>query len=342
MAFRDVIGHRRIITQLQALVNRDRGERLPAALLFAGMGGIGKQLVARSVAQALLCPEASAGDGCGFCPDCRQVERGIHPDVLHVRVLAEERRKQILIDQIRDVQTGLGYAPLRGRFKVVLIENAHLMNAPAANALLKTLEEPPNRSLFILVTDRPRALLPTILSRCLKFFFAPLTADEVRQILLAREHDVDGDTLEAAVRLGGGSVSRALAFLSDDRLAWKRELISGFSALAPDDPGGTVELAERLTAEGEAIELAAYVLESFLRDVLICAAGNPAAGCIHADQQDEVLGLAARSTPAMICDLLRSVNDLQTAALSNINIRLAWESLLLTHVARRAETGRRR
>ncbi|MBN2232187.1 MAG: DNA polymerase III subunit delta' [Deltaproteobacteria bacterium] len=337
MAFRDVVGHRRIVLQLQALV---RGDRLPAALLFAGMSGIGKRLAARGVAQTLLCPVAAGDDACGGCPDCRQVERGIHPDVLHVRVLTEEDRKQILIDQIRAVQTGLGYAPLRGRYKVVIIDAAHMMNAPAANALLKTLEEPPERSLFILVTDRSRVLLPTILSRCLKFFFAPLAVGEVREILSARDSGVAGASLDTAVCLGGGSVSRSLAFLAADRLAWKRDLVARFAGLSPIDPGAAVELAELLAAEGDTAALAAYVLESFLRDVLICS-GASTVGCMHADQQSAVRDFAGRCPPEVACDLLRAVNDLQTAALSNINIRLAWETLLLTHAARLAEGGGR-
>jgi DNA polymerase III subunit delta' len=174
MSFRDIAGHRRIVALLARSVARDS---LPPSLIFAGPAGAGKRLTATAVAQALNClqPITPDFDACGRCTACTRIARGVHPDVL---VVEPGDMGSIRIEQIRDVIDRAAYRPFEGKRRVVVIDDADAMAAPAQNALLKTLEEPPSSSVFILVTARPDVLLPTVRSRCIRLWFAEGPAGE--------------------------------------------------------------------------------------------------------------------------------------------------------------------
>jgi len=203
MPFRDIVGHRRIVELLSRSIARDA---LPPSLIFAGATGIGKRLTATAVAQSFNClkPEAIPSlhghsplensrvenalqaipfDACGACAACLRIERGMHPDVL---VLEPGDNGSIKIEQVRDVIDRAAYRPFEGKRRVVIIDGADALPPAAQNALLKTLEEPPSLSVFILVTARPDALLPTVLSRCPRLNFRPLAANEISDALTSR------------------------------------------------------------------------------------------------------------------------------------------------------------
>src|SRR3954466_627265 len=179
MPFRDVVGHPRLV---QLLSRSAAGGTLPPSLLFAGPAGIGKRLIAVAVAQALNClttrdaqipnPDAQipnpesripSFDACGTCAACTRIARRMHPDVL---IVEPGDNGSIKIDQVRDIIDRAAYRPFEGRRRVVIVDEADALVPAAQNALLKTLEEPPSSSVFILVSARPDALLPTVLSRC--------------------------------------------------------------------------------------------------------------------------------------------------------------------------------
>lgn len=205
MPFRDVIGHRRIVELLSRSVARDT---LPPSLLFAGPAGVGKRLTATALAQALNCLQPRDGlttvpypvsdaippaggnglravpfDACGVCAACRRIVRGIHPDVL---VLEPSDNGSIKIEPVRDVVDRAAYRPFEGKRRVVIIDGADALVPAAQNALLKTLEEPPSLSAFILITARPDVLLPTVLSRCPRLNFRPLSPNELAHAKAAR------------------------------------------------------------------------------------------------------------------------------------------------------------
>jgi DNA polymerase-3 subunit delta' len=192
MPLRDVLGHRRIVALLGRSIARDS---LPPSLIFAGPAGVGKRLTATALAQALNClnPIVRSGeedaedteggkfsrkrrstqdplvDACGECASCRRIARGVHPDVL---VVEPGDSGSIKIEQVRDVIDRSAYRPFEGRRRVVVVDRADALVPAAQNALLKTLEEPPSSSVFVLVTARPDALLPTVRSRCIRLWFA--------------------------------------------------------------------------------------------------------------------------------------------------------------------------
>src|SRR5580765_5800009 len=182
MPFRDVIGHRRLVDLLARAVSR---ASLPPSLIFAGPDGVGKRFVAAATAQALNCPNITAGsdraDACGTCSSCTRIARGMHPDVL---IVEPGDIGNIKIEQVRDVVDRAGYRPFEGKRRVVIIDEADALMPQAQNALLKTLEEPPPSSVFLLITARPDALLLTVLSRCPRLRFRPLDAGDVAAAMI--------------------------------------------------------------------------------------------------------------------------------------------------------------
>ena len=171
MPFRDIQRHRRVVDLLSRSIGRGT---LPPSLIFAGAE---TREAALAVAQSLNClapiesrlPSPESRDACGACVACRRIARGVHPDVI---VVEPGDNGSIKIDQIRDVIDRAGYRPFEGKRRVVIVDGAETMMSAAQNALLKTLEEPPASSVFILLTPTPDMLLATVLSRCIRLTFA--------------------------------------------------------------------------------------------------------------------------------------------------------------------------
>ncbi len=278
MPFRDVVGHVRLIELLSRSV---AGRTLPPSLLFAGPSGVGKRLTALAVAQALNCnqsagpgAEGSGVDACGTCAACTRIARGVHPDVL---LVAPGDSGAIKIDQVRDVVDRAMYRPFEGRRRVVIIDEADALVAPAQNALLKTLEEPPSLSVFILVTSRPDVLLPTILSRCPQLRFRPLSADDMAGALMARGRSETEARAVAAT--ADGSLGQALQ-ASAGELVESRDLAQRVLAQAAgqSEPARRIDSAKELLTKAaggasERDQLAAHLraMAVLLRDVEVLA-----------------------------------------------------------------------
>src|ERR687898_467947 len=172
MPFRDLAGHRRLLELTARAAGRGS---LPPSLIFAGPDGVGKRGAALALAQLFNCVSPIDGatpDACGTCAACRRIARGVHADVL---VVEPGDSGSIKVDQARDAVERSAYRPFEGRRRVVIVDDADAMEASAQNALLKTLEEPPAGSTFVLVTARPDLLLPTVRSRCQRVRFTPLS-----------------------------------------------------------------------------------------------------------------------------------------------------------------------
>lgn len=293
MPFHDIVGHRSLLALLSRSIER---EALPQTLMFAGPSGVGKRLVAGAVAQAMNCltPRRSSpsGDGltvdaCGVCAACSRIARGMHPDVL---VLEPGDNGSIKIDVVRDVIERSGYRPFEGRRRVVIIDEADALVVGAQNALLKTLEEPPSASAFILVTSRPDALLITVRSRCPRLRFRPLDMDDVAVLLKARgKSDVEARTVAASAE---GSIGRALDASAEDLLEARDVAVRVLMhAAASDDPRRRIESGKDLVAtagaggavDREQLSTHLRAMSSILRDVELLAAGGDRAALANAD-----------------------------------------------------------
>jgi len=277
-----VVGHRRLVTLLSRAVARDT---LPPAMLLAGQSGIGKRRIAIALAAAVNCqaprstPELER-DGCGECTACRRIARLVHPDVI---LLEPGDTGTIKIDAVRDVVDRAGYRPFEGRRRVVIVDEADGLVPAAQNAMLKTLEEPPSASVFVLVSSLPDALLPTVRSRCPRLRFGPLTATEVAQVL-TRDHGYSTEDAGAASADADGSVGRALSQESADLTEAREQAhrLLEFSARV-NDPARRLESVKDLTgrkstAAGEREQLSACLrsLASQIRDIgLLTSGGDP-------------------------------------------------------------------
>ncbi|MXP49042.1 DNA polymerase III subunit gamma/tau [Pantoea sp. Eser] len=213
-AFADVVGQEHVLT---ALANGLSLGRIHHAYLFSGTRGVGKTTIARLLAKGLNCETGITATPCGQCDNCREIEQGRFVDLIEID--AASRTK---VEDTRDLLDNVQYAPARGRFKVYLIDEVHMLSRHSFNALLKTLEEPPSHVKFMLATTDPQKLPVTILSRCLQFHLKALDVDQIRQQLehvLQQEH-VDSETraLQLLARAADGSMRDALS-LTDQAIA---------------------------------------------------------------------------------------------------------------------------
>jgi DNA polymerase-3 subunit delta' len=210
MPFRDVAGHRHLLDLVRSAAVRSS---LPPSLIFAGPEGVGKRTAAVALAQLVNCARPVAAgddragmDACGVCAACTRIARGVHSDVLTIE---PGETGTIKVDQVREAIDRAGYRPFEGRRRVVIIDDADAMMSEAQNALLKTLEEPPAASTFVLIASRPDVLLPTVRSRCQRLRFGRLAASEIAAVLM-QAHGYRATHAHAAASAADGSVGRAL------------------------------------------------------------------------------------------------------------------------------------
>ena len=298
MPFRDVIGHHRLVSLLSRAVAR---ETLPPSLILAGPAGVGKRRVAVAVAEALNCLDPRTGDlerdGCGVCASCRRIERGVHPDVVTIE---PGDSGSIKIEPIREVIDRAGFRPFEGRRRVVIIDEADAMVPQAQNALLKTLEEPPSASVFLLVSSMPDVLLPTVRSRCPLLRFAALPVAEVATVL-TRDHKFAAADARAAADAADGSVGGALAASSADVVEARQTAARLLAQAARGaDPSRRIDAAKMLTpakpsppgVEREQLAVCLRAMSSLLRDLSIIGLGIDTGALANADLAGDLEGLA--------------------------------------------------
>jgi len=230
MTWDRVRGHEGIVRSFDAAWRKGR---LGHAYLFAGPAGVGKHTLARELARALLCERHSATlAACGRCGSCALVDAGTHPDL--ILTARPEDKVDLPIELIRELIEHLALKPARGGRKVAVLDDADDLSADAANAFLKTLEEPPPGSVLILIGGpTPERQFGTVLSRCQVVPFTPLGKNEVVELLRAKGISDEG-RLDRLVRVAGGSVGQALAL--DDETLWqfRKTLLNALAAPALD------------------------------------------------------------------------------------------------------------
>ena len=306
----DVFGHVEEIRRLRKMLAKDR---LPHALLFAGPAGIGKSIVAELLAAHLL--------------DTEPAKLPAHPDFFAIK----PEGLLIRIGQIREIQRMVGLTAVQGRYRVCMVEQAECMEAPAANSLLKILEEPPPGLIFILITAFPHSLLSTLRSRSTLVRFSPLAPELVEKVLVRQ--GMLPSVAELTARLGGGSCGAAME-MDTPVSAFNRNLAMEFlrNILRKDQEWLWPLLASLDDVEtGQILELVRQWI-FVLRDLGLLMVHCPAVEPFNIDYQEELLALSANWDIKRIAAAIKIAEDTRRSLQRNANARLMLESLLIRSV----------
>lgn len=313
MALADIVGHSRQLTLLRNAVRRGS---LGPSFLFFGPRGVGKMTAALEFSRTILCLEEGE-DACGTCESCRLAGRGAHPDLKVV--VPDEKKKWLRIEQVRDAQEFLSLTPAFGKGKAVLVDPADAMTVESANAMLKTLEEPPPGSVILLVSSNLGGLPPTVISRCRKVSFGLLEEREVEEVL--RRQGWPAGEAAAGALLAEGSPGSLLSLDGESRKkAWA--VLGRFSEAAQSrDRRTLLGLVEGLTGKREeGILLVSLLLGKVRREIRarlgLAGEGTAAGEANLADMGEGDLLLLA----AALVETSRLLDG-------NVNVKLALGSL---------------
>lgn len=302
---------------------------LRQAYLFSGPSGVGRRTLAVRFAQAINCLNPpQRGDFCGLCRSCQLLAEMRHPD-LDV-VTAEQRGGVLRVEQIRELKHRLALTPYEGRYRIALILRFEEANLNAQNALLKTLEEPPQKAILILTTEDSERLLPTIVSRCELIHLHPLAANALAELLCQRE-GIDELLAAQAARLAGGRPGAALYLLQNPQ-AWQKHLkiIEEHLGLLGVSYIERFAFAERLAKEVSKSEIIAqleYWL-TFWRDVLL-STFHQQEHLTYQEFSEQTAAIADQIGVEGGFEVLRHLRRMLDIFQSNVNLRLALEVLFL-------------
>jgi len=318
--FSGFLGNERIVEILNRTVAQDR---LPHALIFSGPTGVGKRTLAVLLALRLNCHSPGKGNPCGACPSCRKILAGMHPDIRIVQPVGAFIR----IEQVRSLIGEIAYQPFEGHMRFVILDGADQMRKETANCLLKTLEEPPSRTVMVLVTAYPYLLLETIRSRSQILVFGRIPRDAIARYLVERENRTPEDARLAA-SFSDGSLGAALALDITHFRAVRQQALLFVKLLLK---GGSFEevspLAAELAKNREGFPLWLDAVDLPLQDVSYARVAPYRVG--QEDLAELLSDLAESVSGPRVTASLDSVKKLRGALWFNVNRQVALESLFL-------------
>ena len=343
--FESILGQEQPIRLLTTLLQNGT---IPHALLFIGIEGVGKQTAAMALAMACNCVATeqehlsegmktqsdsyTASDQittispCGCCKSCRKIESGNHPDI----ILLKPSGPFIRIGQIRDLCGTLAMKPYEARLRVVIISDAQAMNPSAGNALLKVLEEPPDRTILILTALQTSDLLPTILSRCQHIRFNPVSRKNLESLLIQR-HRANPDEAKIIAIMANGSVSKAVSMINSiNRANWINRriwLINEVESLPVSSIGSRMAFAEKLSKSKEVLAESLEVIKFWIRDLVVCKY-HPEK-IINRDLKDRIRRASKKMKTASLISKIDDIQSAQKNIQANTNLRLTLEILIM-------------
>lgn len=342
--FREIFGQERVWRYLGTAM---KSGRLAHAYLFVGPDGVGKESAARALAAALNCDTPlEDGDACGICPSCRRLQAGTHPDFLVLRPSSRERPPKITIEQIREFRRQTAYAPLGGGWRVALLKPGEDLREEAANALLKTLEEPPARHLLVITAGVEADLFPTVVSRCQKLAFAPLPFPLIQAELERRGLPPERAAILAAVT--GGSLGQALALDPEDFFRQRQQVLAALKLLREGKITAALDWAQALAKKerktspeegeeeqrdsperksGSPVDTFLRLAQLWYRDLLLVHLGAPARLLAYPDCLEELRREAAAGQREKWLARLAALNLAQRHLRANLNVELTLDLL---------------
>ena len=344
----DFIGNRRALNILQRAIEQDR---LPHAMIFAGPAGVGKCTLALLTARALNCLSPQNGNACGQCRACRRIMAYVesrhrecvkgpdaacgicavcqgrnrrHPDV---RLIEPEKKTAISIDQIRDIIAETAFQPLEARYRVAILDPADQMRAEAQNSLLKTLEEPPSRTIIILIATNPYLLLETIRSRARILPFGEIPADSIARHLAQNEGRSETDALLASA-LSGGSIGAALEFNTAEYRDARESAIDFITLLLSRGSfTGASALAAIAAKDKDVFRIWLESAAALLRDIYYSGVAAERVG--QRDLMEKLQALRQKTSHSHLVRAIEAIRKLQMDLHYNVNRQIALEALFI-------------
>ncbi len=313
MGFENIIGHEKSKSLLRMFLEN---KNIPHAFLFYGQEGIGKKLVAKEFAKHLFC---ETGTACGRCSPCIKLDRGSHPDLIVI-----EGDNSIGIDQSRMLSKEICEYPYESKKRVIIIDQAETLTREAANALLKTLEEPPPYNHFFLITSAEQEVPATIRSRCNRVFFAPLSREQLKQFFLQRPGS-DEDQADLLADISYGSIGCGLFWAEADNFLLRRMIIE----LITGQNKGFVRasfIAEKIAKTNMGLGMYLAFLLSFFRDLLVVRHSQDLTMIVNKDVKDFLDWQKADTQ--WVENTIKRIQETTAIMRYNVNRWLAFENLL--------------
>lgn len=325
-AFKEIVGHNQIIEYIE---NACSSGMVSHAYILNGERGSGKRLLADFFAMALQCEERDEdGSACGKCRSCRQAMSGNQPDIVHT---THEKPSTISVEEIRtQVNNDIMIRPYASRYKVYIIGEADKMSVQAQNALLKTIEEPPEYAVILLLTENAQALLPTIRSRCVVLKLRNIRDQLVKKYLL--EHmEISEDRADICVAFAQGNLGKAISLAtSEDFNEMKEATVHLLRNIDEMETEGLIEAVKKCTEFKMDINDYLDMIAVWYRDVLIYKATLSVDRVVFSDQLKYIKQRASKSSYEGIGTILNAIEKAKARLKANVNFELTMELLLLT------------
>lgn len=320
MSFNEIFGHEKQIAILKSVIENNR---IPHAYLFYGMPGVGKHTTAGHFARALNCRQKGT-DACDRCPSCLKAIHGNHPDIITVKADGQFIR----IKDIRDLQERMTFKPFGGGRRIILVVDADRMNIEAANALLKTLEEPSPSNTMILLTSRPHMLPMTILSRCQHVRFNPLPAVSIASFLKERMF-LDDNAANLLASSSGGSIGRAQEMNGESYIDMRNEMLIKMENILADNPVSILSFADNFGKDKSGVMKKLDILKGCYRDVLVFKETEDKRLLINQDRWETIRAVALRMNGQSVLNNMKIVEATLKAIEQNVNKALALDAMAL-------------
>lgn len=323
-SFKDVVGHKDIINYIRNAVQEDK---VSHAYILNGERGSGKKMLAALFATTLQC-EKGGPDPCNVCHSCIQAESGNHPDIIRVQ---HEKPNTISVEDIRtQVNNDILIKPYQGPYKIYIISEADLMTPQAQNALLKTIEEPPEYAVIFLLTENAEALLPTITSRCVMLKLRNIRDALIKKYLMETMHvpDYKADMCTAFAQ---GNMGRAIMLATSEHFnEIREEAVQLLKYIDDMELSEIVKAIKRISAYKLEINDYLDIIMIWYRDVLIYKATKDMDRVVFRDQMQYIKERARKSSYEGIEMILKSLEKAKARLKANVNFDLVMELLLLT------------